>query len=847
MFNDNTNEPTQPALRWIPPDTFDPGKAGLSLPPLEGVQHQLLYDPLPSTCSIEDGGDGRYESLRHGTYSHHQKIALFEDRFIVYWTQHSKDENGPGQRLLARVGRIREGGRAIEWGGEETLVEAAPAAVPVRRRPRRHDPHTIHEGHVGAHVRVINRRLYVIGRIAAVHGLVDDVKYHGFYGAPVPAAHWSDDMDLENGFGRGVFWDLGFRFVQQWDLDKTGMHPASPLYALSEPLTRIEVTPGRLKDVLPLIEPYASAEPFERAPDWMREDIIGGRVEMFERERERSYAPGTMRLAADGNNGLAHHTEYCNPNGFWVTVRDNLMNPGHYYAAEKSAYSDFYPPAIPTDLYGHVMPVAGELPDGRPWIICNNQSRHDMYLTLSDDGRTFDRTWLLMHNERGSSDDGLHKGGGPQYFQAVSMGDTIWVVYSITKEQIGVTRIPVEALPAPKSGAKRPSGTPVRHMWNCGRPDPGKPGAGFTVLNEAEHQLIYAGERKAGAYNHHSQLAVHGGGFYAMWSNHPHGEDGPGQRVMFSSSEDGANWTQATELFPPPQEVRPSEETGLVLTALRWVAVDGKLYAVALCHENIGFENPERTERVARRDADHPFRARRGFSSLCREVAPGGRGPGPVFPLGEDLPAADRLAFTLESWDEASVQRKAAAVNEALERSSQCPGGRIPPAADTCRLCEPTSYRTADGKRVMLLRDDNYSHRMYAAISPDGRHWNTAMPTDIPDSPSEPHNAVMDDGTVCLVGNFMAPEFDNADKVHHYGRDPLMVAISRDGYLFERAYALRCGQQQWRVPRDEVLGRGGGGQYPSALIHGDSLYVLYSMGKEDIWISSVPLSALGLK
>ena len=61
-------------------------------------------------------------------------------------------------------------------------------------------------------------------------------------------------------------------------------------------------------------------------------------------------------------------------------------------------------------------------------------------------GRTFDQTWLLMHNPRGASDDGLHKGGGPQYFQAVTVNGNIWVVYSIAKEQVGVTKVPIASL-----------------------------------------------------------------------------------------------------------------------------------------------------------------------------------------------------------------------------------------------------------------------------------------------------------------------------------------------------------------------------------------------------------------
>ena len=33
---------------------------------------------------------------------------------------------------------------------------------------------------------------------------------------------------------------------------------------------------------------------------------------------------------------------------------------------------------------------------------------------------------------------------------------------------------------------------------------------------------------------------------------------------------------------------------------------------------------------------------------------------------------------------------------------------------------------------------------------------------------------------------------------------------------------------------EDCPGRGGGGQYPSAVVHDGTLYALYSMGKEDI-------------
>ena len=435
----------EPPLRWIPPETFDQAKEGLGLPVLEGVEHTILYDPIPSKANVDEGGNGRYESLRHGTYSHHQRLVVYQDKLIVYWTNHSHDENGPGQRVLAKVGTFSPDRSAVEWGGDETLVELAPAPMPVRRRLWHHDPDVMYEGYASAMLQLINDKLYVRGSMVACHGWTNDVKYHGRCLSPIPAECWSDSRDRTKGFRWDMWWPLGLGFAQAWRVEGASLVPDSPLYKMSDALTRVEVTPSRFKRVPTPVEPYKSARPFKEAPQAMQEDIVHGKRVRF--QRNPKYAKGTDKLAADGKNGLAHHTEFQRPDGKWVAVRDNLLNPHYYYAAIKDRHDDDYPPAIRTNLFGQAMPVAGNLPDGRPWIICNNAPRTDMYLTLSEDGVTFDRTWLLLHIDR-QTDGGVCKGshGGPQYFQSVTVGPNIWVVYSVAKEQVGITKIPVAVL-----------------------------------------------------------------------------------------------------------------------------------------------------------------------------------------------------------------------------------------------------------------------------------------------------------------------------------------------------------------------------------------------------------------
>ena len=67
-------------------------------------------------------------------------------------------------------------------------------------------------------------------------------------------------------------------------------------------------------------------------------------------QRNPKYAKGTDKLAADGKNGLAHHTEFQRPDGKWVAVRDNLLNPHYYYArpSKTSSMTTIRQPFAPT-------------------------------------------------------------------------------------------------------------------------------------------------------------------------------------------------------------------------------------------------------------------------------------------------------------------------------------------------------------------------------------------------------------------------------------------------------------------------------------------------------------------
>jgi hypothetical protein len=372
---------------------------------------------------------------------------------LVFWTNHSNDENGPGMRVLAKVGTFNADRSDLDWGGDETLVEVAPAPVPVRRRLRQHDPEIVNEHYFYAKPLLINGRLYVRGSLGAIHGYTDDGKYQCSAGAgckPIPAEHWRDARDEKAGFIHEIYWGLGYSFVQRWKAQGRTIVPDSPIYKTRELLASpYEVTPGRFKKIAPLNEMYAQARPLSAAPQELRDDILKGKPTNLRREPKYVNFEASL-LAADGTRGLADAAEFRRPDGKWVVLRDNRA-PGavgnRYYAALKDKPEDNYPPAILTSLAGYACPEAGELPNGWVWILGNIPPRRQFfYVTVSTNGVVFDRSRHLLSIEGEPRPDRIGGGGGPQYPHSVATGPNIWIIYSIGKTRMGVTKLPIKEL-----------------------------------------------------------------------------------------------------------------------------------------------------------------------------------------------------------------------------------------------------------------------------------------------------------------------------------------------------------------------------------------------------------------
>jgi len=170
---------------------------------------------------------------------------------------------------------------------------------------------------------------------------------------------------------------------------------------------------------------------------------------------------------------------------------------------------------------------------------------------------------------------------------------------------------------------------------------------------------------------------------------------------------------------------------------------------------------------------------------------------------------------------------------------------------DGADMIESFAFRDDEGLIVLyrdfgtvegVSRSYEFSNRIYACFE-DGRGgWSVPFPTDIPDSHSRSQSRRLKDGSALLIGNQIAHRFDAG---HNMTRDPLTLAFSPDSKYFTNVFALRTNLPA--NPRFSGLTGGrqrGGYSYPSMVIHNDMVYVLYSILKEDIAISIVPVSSL---
>jgi hypothetical protein len=76
-------------------------------------------------------------------------------------------------------------------------------------------------------------------------------------------------------------------------------------------------------------------------------------------------------------------------------------------------------------------------------------------------------------------------------------------------------------------------------------------------------------------------------------------------------------------------------------------------------------------------------------------------------------------------------------------------------------------------------------------------------------------------------------------------RFPLAITLSNDGFIFERSYLLRSGEENDLQPMQfKGKFKRVGFSYPKSVIWQNYLYVSYATNKEDVELTRIPISSL---
>jgi hypothetical protein len=359
--------------------------------------------------------------------------------------------------------------------------------------------------------------------------------------------------------------------------------------------------------------------------------------------------------------------------------------------------------------------------------------------------------------------------------------------------------------------------------------DPTLPDAGLPPVVGVESYQVFRASKdvpeltdgRGWTYHHHVDMACWRGRLYVGWNSCERDEDVWPSRELYSTSIDGRTWT-------PPQEMFPQG----VSTPLRMYFFRASNDRM-LCIAGMRVDTADTSE-----DRKWPLVVReiRQDHTLGEVFALQGRGELPSFEQSRDAAfiaacnelLADRVFLEQQDRGKLLGDRRMK-----WHDAAAWPAGSVPGDSEKWVAGKAYSFfRRPDGVLVGV------SKMGWTTISrDDGESWSQpAVPPTLVTGKAKVWSQRTRDGRYALVYN---PSRRN--------RFPLAIVTGEDGVHFR---SMRIVQGELPIQRYAGLHRSIGPQYVRGISHwaddgsraGERcMWLVYSMSKEDIWVSRVPL------
>ncbi len=330
-------------------------------------------------------------------------------------------------------------------------------------------------------------------------------------------------------------------------------------------------------------------------------------------------------------------------------------------------------------------------------------------------------------------------------------------------------------------------------------------------LLSSERITIFQGENGVSGFNHHPAIIHHDGLYFATWSTGAKDEDASGQRVVYATSRDGRSWSNPAALA--------DGVSGRTFTPCGFWVRDNALFALASLRSARG--NPTAYE-------SNPLIAYR-WNPMTTAFEHEGIVVDNFFAHDAPLPMPDGRWLMFGKSARAGLPDYSMAV---AQRSPPHEWSLSKlPRTDTPH--DITWYTLSNDELVAIEAYGQGSDRRLATLhsTDGGNRWSERLITNLPDGDSRLHALKLSNGRYVILNNPNLARY----------RIPLSIAVSKDGVHYDRIANVRVEQTNKRYSGHA---KAPGYQYARAIESAGSVWVIYSVNKEDIELSIIPLEEL---
>ena len=375
--------------------------------------------------TAQDASDFRYQFLEHvkttqllyatpetGTFNHHGYLTYYKGVLFACWDSQARDENTSGQHGVFRY----SSDEGETWSNQENLFPPQAENVPASETDPS-NPFQVSQGFVK-----IDDRLYAV---TCIDKSLSEKVYRYNEVSRIRLGFLAREVRADGTLG-DIFW-----------LSDTAPdpEPGYPAYPAGDPALVAKINayfkePANLQQLLfrPRQNPDSDDDHHmnEPTPPWQLDD--GTWVRLY---RDEGSIHAKDRADVEASKNRRNYAAFSFDDGQTWTAPTWTSFPDSCARAN-----------------------AGKLPDGQVYVINNiltmpprNGGRSMLAISLARDGLTFDRMAVLAFAPPPQRYKGKAKrANGCQYPHSVVVGDYLWVIYSVSKEDMEVAQIPLAEL-----------------------------------------------------------------------------------------------------------------------------------------------------------------------------------------------------------------------------------------------------------------------------------------------------------------------------------------------------------------------------------------------------------------